>query len=51
MKHDNRCPECGNELGKGHAPYRGLVCETCAADQRDRETERQIDENPDEVQS
>jgi len=38
------CPECGEKLGEGHKPYRGLICNTCERDQYDRSIERKIDE-------
>ena len=41
---DDRCPECGETLGHGHKPYRGLICETCAQHQKDMAVERYIDE-------
>lgn len=42
------CPECGNEPGTGHKPYRGMVCETCAQYQKDQAIETDIDKRREE---
>jgi transcription initiation factor IIE alpha subunit len=43
LPYDGQCPECGEDLGEGYDPDRGMICDTCAQHQIDMQIEYDID--------